>query len=103
MRILKNFIGGEWRESTGGRVKDTNPADVTDVVAEAPASTAAEATEACAAAARAFEGWRQTPAPVRGQTLFKVTPDERIVEEDPRERDARRRKATDELLAKLVP
>ncbi len=24
------------------------------------------------AAARAYEGWRQTPAPVRGQILFKV-------------------------------
>jgi acyl-CoA reductase-like NAD-dependent aldehyde dehydrogenase len=72
MRTLKNFIGGTWRDSAGGRVKDMNPADVGDVVAEAPASTAAEAAEACEAAARAFEGWRQTPAPVRGQMLFKV-------------------------------
>ena len=61
MRILRNFIGGQWRDSAGGRVKDCNPADVTDVIAEAPASTAAEAAEACDAALRAFEGWRQTP------------------------------------------
>ena len=72
MRRLKNFIGGEWRDSTGARVEDLNPADVQDIVAEAPASTAAEAAAACDAAARAFEGWRQTPAPVRGQILFKV-------------------------------
>ena len=72
MHSLKNFIGGEWRESSGGRVQDVNPADVTDVLAEAPSSTPAEAAEACDAAARAFEGWRQTPAPVRGQILFKV-------------------------------
>jgi acyl-CoA reductase-like NAD-dependent aldehyde dehydrogenase len=72
MRTLKNFIGGKWHDSTGGRVKDVNPADVSDVVADAPSSTAAEAAEACEAAARAFEGWRQTPAPVRGQILFKV-------------------------------
>jgi aldehyde dehydrogenase (NAD+) len=72
MRRLKNFIGGEWRDSTGARVEDLNPADVQDIVAEAPASTAAEAAAACEAAARAFEGWRQTPAPVRGQILFKV-------------------------------
>jgi aldehyde dehydrogenase (NAD+) len=72
MHSLKNFIGGEWRESRGGRVHDVNPADVTDVVADAPSSTAAEAAEACEAAAKAFEGWRQTPAPVRGQILFKV-------------------------------
>ncbi len=73
MRTLKNFIGGEWRESASGtHVSDLNPADVTDVVAEAPASTAAEAADACDAAARAFEGWRNTPAPVRGQILFRV-------------------------------
>jgi aldehyde dehydrogenase (NAD+) len=72
MRALKNFIGGEWRESRGGRVQDLNPADTTEVLAEAPASTPGEAAEACDAAARAFEGWRTTPAPVRGQILYKV-------------------------------
>jgi alpha-ketoglutaric semialdehyde dehydrogenase len=72
MRTLKNFIGGQWRDSRGARVKDINPADVEDIVAEAPSSTAAEAAEACEAAARAFETWRSTPAPVRGQILYKV-------------------------------
>jgi aldehyde dehydrogenase (NAD+) len=73
MRTLKNFIGGKWQDSTSGRrTQDLNPADVNDVVADAPSSTAAEAAEACDAAARAFEGWRQTPAPVRGQILFKA-------------------------------
>jgi aldehyde dehydrogenase (NAD+) len=73
MRILKNFIGGEWRESASGkRIVDHNPADVTDVVADAPSSTAAEAAEACEAPAAAFEGWRSTPAPVRGQILFRA-------------------------------
>src|SRR4051812_48672771 len=72
MRTLKNFIGGQWCESRGGRVKDFNPADVHDIVADAPSSTAAEAAGACEAAARAFPAWRQTPAPVRGQILFKV-------------------------------
>lgn len=72
MRTLTNFIGGEWRTSSGRRVPDLNPADSDDVVAEAPASTASEATEACDAAARAFEGWRDTPAPVRGQILYRV-------------------------------
>src|SRR6478609_8364881 len=72
MHSLKNFIGGKWCESRGGRVKDVNPADIQDVVADAPSSTAAEAAEACEAAAAAFPAWRQTPAPVRGQILYKV-------------------------------
>ncbi len=72
MKQLKNFIDGKWRDSKGGRVKDLNPADVHDVVAEAPSSTAAEAAEACDAAARAFPAWRETPAPIRGQILYRV-------------------------------
>jgi alpha-ketoglutaric semialdehyde dehydrogenase len=72
MRVLKNFVGGQWRASRGGRVRDVNPADTAEVLAEAPASTSGEAAEACEAAARAFEGWRNTPAPVRGQILFAV-------------------------------
>ena len=73
MRTLKNFIGGQWVDSSSGRrVHDVNPADTSEVIAEAPASTAAEATEACEAALRAFEGWRRTPAPVRGQILYKA-------------------------------
>ncbi len=70
MRALKNFIAGEWRDSDGPRVRDLNPADTGEVLAEAPASTSAEAAAACDAAARAFEGWRNTPAPARGQILF---------------------------------
>jgi len=72
MRTLHNFIGGEWKPSSGPPVKDVNPADTTEVVAVAPASTAAEATTAVEAAVRASEGWRNTPAPVRGQILYRV-------------------------------
>lgn len=38
----------------------------------------------------------------KGQTLFKVTPDERVVEVDPVEVDARRRKNTDGYLSRLL-
>jgi alpha-ketoglutaric semialdehyde dehydrogenase len=72
MRILKNYIGGEWRESRGRRVADVNPADTSEIVADAPASTADEARQACEAAAHAFESWRATPVPKRGQILYKV-------------------------------
>jgi aldehyde dehydrogenase (NAD+) len=81
-RTLSNFIGGTWVESSGRRVRDLNPADTTDVVAEAPASTPEEAARACEAAAVAFEGWRATPAPKRGQILYAV---QRRMEERRRE------------------
>jgi aldehyde dehydrogenase (NAD+) len=73
LRVLKNFVGGEWRESSSDtRIPNLNPADTSEVLAEAPASTAAEAAEACEAAARAFGGWRNTPAPARGKLLYRV-------------------------------
>ena len=73
MRNLKNFIGGQWTDSRSGRrIQDVNPADTTEIVADAPSSTAGEAAAACDAARHAFDGWRNTPAPVRGQILFKV-------------------------------
>jgi alpha-ketoglutaric semialdehyde dehydrogenase len=73
MRTLNNFIGGRWVDSTSARrVKDFNPADTSEIVAEAPSSTSAEAAAACDAAMQAFEGWRRTPAPVRGQILYKA-------------------------------
>src|SRR5688572_14804858 len=73
MRTLKNYIDGQWRGSSSGKcVKDLNPADTNEVLAEAPSSTAAEAAEACDAALRAFPGWRSTPAPARGKILYKV-------------------------------
>jgi biotin carboxyl carrier protein len=37
----------------------------------------------------------------KGQPLFKINPDEKVVEEDPVERAARIRKNTDAFLAKL--
>jgi aldehyde dehydrogenase (NAD+) len=73
MRTLRNFIGGKWTDTASGRrVPDLNPADTSEVVAEAPSSTSAEAAQACEAAAQAFDGWRRTPAPQRGKILYKV-------------------------------
>jgi aldehyde dehydrogenase (NAD+) len=72
MRQLHNLIDGEWRPSKGGRVADLNPADTSEVLAEAPKSTAEDAAAAVDAAERAFESWRDTPAPKRGQILYKV-------------------------------
>ena len=73
MRNLKNYIGGQWTDSRSGRrIQDVNPADTSEIVADAPSSTADEAAAACDAARQAFEGWRNTPAPVRGQILYKV-------------------------------
>jgi aldehyde dehydrogenase (NAD+) len=73
MRTLNNFIDGQWREPSGATyLPDINPADTKEVVAESPSSTAAEAATAVEAAERAYPDWRATPAPKRGQLLYRV-------------------------------
>ncbi len=69
---LRNHINGKWLESRGSFIKDLNPADTSDVVAHVPVSTEAEVDEAVHAAEEAYEGWRLTPAPVRGEILFRA-------------------------------
>ncbi len=69
----RNFIGGEWRESAAARtVPNLNPAETHEVLGQVPLSGADEARAAVDAAAKAWPGWRDTPAPVRGATLFRA-------------------------------
>ena len=73
MRTLNNFIDGQWRKpSSATYLPDINPANTKEVVAESPSSTASEAIMAVEAAERAYPDWRATPAPQRGQLLYRV-------------------------------
>ncbi len=66
------FIGGEWQDATTGRTFDSvNPADTREVVGRFQAASAADVARAVAAADAAFAGWRATPAPKRGEVLYR--------------------------------
>src|SRR3990172_6181015 len=68
-----NFIGGEWCESVTGRTfESVNPADTRDVVGRFQASNAADAAAAIRAADLALPAWRATPAPKRGEILYRL-------------------------------
>ncbi|MEK7773515.1 MAG: aldehyde dehydrogenase family protein, partial [Deltaproteobacteria bacterium] len=68
-----NLIDGKWKGAASGRtLKSVNPANIEDVVGIFPSSGKADIDEAVGAARRAFEGWRLTPAPKRGEILFKA-------------------------------
>ena len=54
------------------RIVSTNPAWSTDVVGDFPQGTEADVTAACEAAKRAYELWRRTPAPVRGEIVGQI-------------------------------
>ncbi|HEX9043752.1 MAG TPA: aldehyde dehydrogenase family protein [Candidatus Limnocylindrales bacterium] len=66
------YIDGEWVESVSGRTfESVNPADMRDVVGRFQAGTAADAARAIRAAEQAFPAWRATPAPKRGEILYR--------------------------------
>src|SRR5580692_282055 len=67
-----NLIGGAWVEGRGNTNRDIyNPADAAELLAPVREAAPEQVDQACAAAARAFPGWRATPAPDRAHVLFK--------------------------------
>jgi alpha-ketoglutaric semialdehyde dehydrogenase len=72
-KVLKNFIAGDWIESSSGRAfENRNPANTEDLVGMFPASTAHDVDTAVAAAAEALKSWRLVPAPKRGEILYRA-------------------------------
>jgi acyl-CoA reductase-like NAD-dependent aldehyde dehydrogenase len=72
-RKYKNFINGQWVDTSSGKyVPNINPANTDDIIGQAPQSTREEAKAAIEAARAAFPAWRATPAPQRGRILAKV-------------------------------
>lgn len=69
---LKNFVDGEWIDSTSDlSLEVINPA-TQEVIAEVPLSTPDEVNRAVQAAQEAFWDWRETPATKRVQYLFRL-------------------------------
>ena len=71
--VYRNYIAGQWMESKSGRTfPNTNPANTTEIVGHFQASGAEDVLAACEAAAKAQSAWSATPAPRRGEYLFKA-------------------------------
>lgn len=68
---LKNYVGGEWRESKGTLRDVVNPA-TGQVIARVPDSTEAEVDEAARIAREAFEEWRHVSAVKRTRPFFHL-------------------------------
>jgi aldehyde dehydrogenase (NAD+) len=67
-----NYIAGDWTECRSKRTfPDVNPADVSEIVGLFQDSCAEDMEGACEAAAKAQPAWAATPAPRRGEILFK--------------------------------
>ncbi len=72
-KVMKNYIDGEWVESsTGETFENRNPADTRDVVGIFQKSAKADVDAAVDAAKRAFAKWRLVPAPRRAEVVFRA-------------------------------
>src|SRR5437764_5689828 len=65
------FIGGKWKRSEGKRFEIRSPA-TGEVLGTFPLATKEELGDAVHAAKGAFEKWRKTPAPRRGELLLEA-------------------------------
>ncbi|HEY0427184.1 MAG TPA: aldehyde dehydrogenase family protein [Pyrinomonadaceae bacterium] len=79
MIVYRNFINGQWVESSSDKTaQNINPANTNDIIGTIKLSTRSEAREAVEAAYSAFKGWKNTPAPTRGRIVAKAA---RLMEE----------------------
>ncbi|HOI14713.1 MAG TPA: aldehyde dehydrogenase family protein [Geobacteraceae bacterium] len=70
---VRNYCAGAWMDSRSGRrFESTNPADIHETVASISLSGRDDVDLAVAAARDAFRTWRLTPAPKRGEILFRA-------------------------------
>lgn len=69
-----SYINGKWfHPKSQSMIRNINPAEPSDVIAEFPAATVADVHNAIEAAHRALPGWKNTPAPERGRVLWRAT------------------------------
>jgi len=68
---LGHFSNGQWVASESSRfIRDVNPSNATDLVAEVPEGTADEAAAVVRAAADALPRWRALSGPARAELLY---------------------------------
>ena len=66
VKTYENYIDGEWVAASSGETYETrNPARTGEIVGRYPLSTAEDVDRAVEAAYRAFQEWRDVPAPAR--------------------------------------
>jgi len=72
-KLFKNYINGKWKASSSGKTfENVNPANHNEVLGRFQKSNKKDVNEAISAAEEALPKWRATPAPKRGEILFKV-------------------------------
>lgn len=72
-QVYQNFIGGEWKSAQSGETFiSTNPARTSEIIGHYQKSGAADLEKAVEAAIKAQPVWEATPAPGRGEILYRA-------------------------------
>ncbi len=72
-QVYRNFIGGEWKHARNGETfVSTNPARTSEIIGHYQKSGVADLEEAVEAAVQAQRAWEATPAPIRGEVLYRA-------------------------------
>jgi betaine-aldehyde dehydrogenase len=71
-RRLQNFVDGEYRDSSDGKTSALVNPSTGEVFAEAPVSGEHDVDDACRAARRAFESWRDATPSERSLALLRI-------------------------------
>ena len=68
-----SYINGQWIHPRSNRlVRNINPADPDDVLAEFPSATPEDVQRAIEGAQAAFRDWKRTPGPERGRVIWRA-------------------------------
>jgi len=70
--VLKNYVNGQWIESSSGQFSEVRNPATGAVLARVPMSSAAEVDAAAKAARKAFESWRRVPVLERTAVLGRL-------------------------------
>lgn len=81
MKVLENYIGGEWTPSAGEQRQQVVDPATGDVLAEVPLSVEADLDAAVKAAREALPVWRDVSTIARGRLMFELR--QRLVERRP--------------------
>ncbi len=68
-----SFVAGDWYSpDTGKTIRNINPANTDDIIAEFGAAGSDDTERAVAAAMEAFDSWSKVPGPERGRLLWRT-------------------------------
>jgi alpha-ketoglutaric semialdehyde dehydrogenase len=67
-----NFIAGKWESKEDNEIRRLNPADLKELVATAPDSSAATTVRAIESATQGAHSWRRMTAPERGKIMLRA-------------------------------